>query len=617
MKPMSSTFAAFLNLTGVALADVQIEYVVSLPRPQSQLVEVAMHLRGLSDFDTDIALPTWRPGRYIIVDPAGDVRRMRVEDATGQPLQVETTSSSSWRVSHPNSTSISVRYEVFANDLSLRTRHVDDTHAFLSPSSVFLYVPELRDKPARIRVDAPQGWQIATGLPEIAPGVFEASSYDMLVDAPFEIGIHDVTTFEVDGIRHDIVIWGNTDFDRERLRKDFARITEVQRDFFGSLPYDRYVFMLHVQPGLRGGTEHFNSTIMQVGPSAFETPDAYRNLLALTSHELFHTWNIKRFRPAGLAHYDYHDENLTPHLWLVEGSTSYYDDLLLVRAGLMSAEKYCDVLAETIGAYLARPGRNLQSLEDASLRAWIEFNRPSADRENSSVNFYSQGALATFVLDAHIRRRSMGKRSFDDVMRELNARFPLGSSGYTNADIIAAISEAAGADSSAVVERAVGSTDELPLAESLALFGLELDLKPTRTAWEKELEQDPRPTRADLGLRTIAGTVGARVTAALESGPAHAAGIIAGDEIIAINGKRVGGADLSQHLNSLEPGSTVAIAYFRRDELRTVAVRTAQAPNGTWTVRVVPSPSADQQAMLSAWLGAEAASSLLQAAEPE
>ena len=323
--------AAAIALAAVtAHADAgSVSYEISLPAPQTQMVEMTLHVDEVDGATLDLALPTWRPGYYSIIDPAGSVREVRAFDDRDRPLAIEKVRKSAWRITTGGAETVRVAYRVYCNSLDDRTRHVDDTHAFLSGSSVFLYPPKRRDDPITVSITAPAHWRVATGL-EPVPGArrtFEAASYDVLVDSPFEIGVHDLLEFDVDGVPHEIAIWGDAEYDAETLERDFATIVRAQTAVFGMTPYERYVFLVHVAPGIGGGTEHLNSTIMQTRPGTFDDEDRYERFLGLVSHEMFHTWNVKQLRPAGLAPYDYDRENYTSLLWVAEGTTSYYDDL--------------------------------------------------------------------------------------------------------------------------------------------------------------------------------------------------------------------------------------------------------------------------------------------------
>ena len=323
-----------------------IEYTVSLPAPQTQTVEIRMVVRGVASPSIDLALPVWRTGRYSILNPAGTLNRVRAYQHSGAPLQISKLDKTTWRVLTEGQSEIEVRYSVYANSLGDRTRHVDDTHAFLSGGMVFLYVPDRRDDAVAVHVDAPEHWRLACSLETAdgAPRTLLAPSYDVLIDSPIEIGVHDVLRFDVRGIPHDIVLWGAPPFDVEKLKNDFTAIAREEAELFAGLPYDRYIFMIHIGPGLGGGTEHLNSTVIHAPPRAFEDAVAYRRLIATASHEMFHVWNVKRLRPAALARTDLARENYTDLLWFCEGTTSYYDELILARAGLTTREEYLSAL---------------------------------------------------------------------------------------------------------------------------------------------------------------------------------------------------------------------------------------------------------------------------------
>jgi len=421
---------------------IRTSYHVDLSRSASQVVTITTTLSDLDQPEVLLRLPTWRPGRYEILDPAGTIRKLTAVDRRGEPVAFEPVDKASWRFRTRGVTELRVTAEIYANSIGDRTRHADDTHAFLSPSSTFFYTDARRDEPLAVTIDAPEGWRVACGLAThpARPGVLVAPDYDTMVDCPLEVGVQDVARFDVRGVPHEIVIWGEHRADMDRLVADFTAIVEHQtRMFEGDRPppYGRYVFMIHVGPGLGGGTEHVNSTIMQTRPTSFTDDDAYQRFLGLVSHEMYHTWNVKRLRPAGLTPYDYARENYTDLLWVVEGTTSYYDDLTLARAGLMTPKAYLARVGRTIAAYETRPGAAVQSVSASSFDAWIKFNHRSPDDVNSEVSFYSKGALVSLYLDLLVREATGNASSLDEVMRRMYQRFPLETGGYDEADLVA------------------------------------------------------------------------------------------------------------------------------------------------------------------------------------
>lgn len=598
-----------------------VVYRLGFPAPQAQTVDVEMQIVADSG-ELTLHLPTWRPGKYQILDLSGSLSRVEAADANGEPLTVRKTEKSTWKVTVPRRGAVSVRYSVYANELGLRTRHVDASHAFLSGSSVFLYSPSTRDLPVRVELDLPDGWRIAGGLEKSAENAVIAPDYDVLVDSPIEVGEHDLYSYEQNGKTYEIVVWpAGVALDSEHLLEDFAEITDEHFDIFGNAPFDRYVFLLHASSGARGGTEHLNSTIMQTSLEAvegsFERTDDYERLLGLTSHEFFHTWNVKALRPDGIQPYDYQRENYSTLFWVAEGTTSYYGPLTLARRERIEVKKYLDDLGKSIDAVRNRPGSRVQSVADASFDAWIKFNRPSPNSGNTTVSFYRRGALVSLILDAWVRRESDGARSLDDVLRTLYEQYPLGAGGFTESDLETALRDAAGSDPGELFERYVHGTERLPLEEALATVGVELYLKPPKKkddddgddegadeeAEEASAEDEPSPMRAELGLQlrereghTVIGSVAA-------DGPAYEAGLQPGDELVALDGRRLRAKDLKQRLELYEPGDTVELVVLRRDLLESFNLSLAGRPSGSWALRHVEEPSEAQKDAYRSWIG--------------
>lgn len=575
---------------------VRIEYTVSLTEPHRQLVDITMRIDGVDSPTIDIALPTWRPGRYVILDMAGSIHGVKAF-GDGRSLPLEKIDKSTWRVTTLGASSVEFQYRIYANSINDRTRYVDDTHAFLDGSAVFMYIQERRDEPVRVTIQAPDDWRVATGLESLPndPNTLFAPNYDVLIDSPLEIGIHELIEFDVGGVPHEIVLWGWGNWDDQPLAEDFAKIVEVQTAVFQDTPYTRYVFMIHSAPGMGGGTEHLNSTIMQTSPASFDSDDSYRGFLGLVSHEFFHTWNVKQLRPAGIHPYDYSRENYTKLLWVSEGTTSYYTNVTLVRAGLLTPKQYLKKLSSSIDSHRNRPGRHVQSLEDSSFDAWIKFNHRTPDSTNTTVSFYSKGSLVSLMLDMAIREATSNEASLDDVMRDMYIAFPLSGPGFTPADLQNAVEQQAGTSFDSFFEDYAAGTTELDLEHALATAGLDLKLKPNA-------EDDEPSERAYLGLRLQSQSGLAAVRTSFADGPAREAGLIPGDLIVALNDRKLGSGDLDKRLKDFEPGDTIKIDYFRRDELREVHITLAAKPDAKWTVSRVEEPTDFQKAVYESWL---------------
>jgi len=573
--------------------DSPVRYTVSVPEPHTQLATFKLVVDAAEAGPLDVHMPTWRPGRYVMLDPAGTVRRFAARDKAGNPIPWRKTRRSTWTIDVPAPGPVTIEYELFANNISDRTRHVDDTHGFFSGSGVFMYTDAHRGRPCEVTLEIPTGWDVASGLDPVDgnPRVLRAADYDILVDSPIECGLFERFTFDIRGVPHEVTFWGDAplggEVTIERIAEDFGAIVESQADLFGEIPYERYVFIIHAGEGLGGGTEHWNSTVMQARPERFLEQDEYERFLGLASHEIFHVWNVKRLRPAGLVPYDYQDENLTSLLWVAEGTTSYYDDLTLVRTGLIDVDTYLSGLERSIAGYRANPGRLIQPLSHSSTDSWTRFNTGGSDRDNSTVSFYRKGALVSMLLDMRIRAQTGDASSLDDLMRDIYERYPLEAGGFTPEDFAAAVDRAGGGPAAAFFGDYVDGLAELPLENALLRCGIELT---------REDEENSEPW---IGLR-LSGT---EVRSARADGPAYAAGLINGDEIVAIDGRRFRAGGMDDVLARHEPGDTVEVTFFRRGVLRSLAVEVSTDPAAGWTLRKVEEPTAEQIAAFESWLG--------------
>lgn len=639
--------AVVLGSTARRTSGADVVYTVDLPAPQTQMLDMSMRLTDVARETIDVMLPTWRPGRYEIINPAGTVQEFSAVDASGRSLTWKKIDTSTWRIDTGGVATIDVRWRVWANSIANRTRHVDDSHAFLSPSSVFMYSPDWRAAPIRIRINAPFGWEIASGLAPAADDdrTLIAKNYDVLADSPIEIGLHDRVTFEVEGVPHDIVIWGEADYDGEQLTTDFAAIVANQKAVFGDFPFTRYVFLIHVGAG-GGGTEHLNSTIMQTRRASLEDPAAYKRFLGLVAHEYFHTWNVKQLRPACIHPYNYQAENACELFWVAEGTTSYYDDLTLARTGLITVDAYLKMLSSNINSMYARPGREIQSLEESSFDAWIKFNRTNAHSMNSTISFYSQGALVSWLLDGHLRLATDDRIGLDELMRTMYERFPLDGPGFTTADLFDTAQELSGMDFTAFHARYVAGVEPLQFDEPLAAFGLEVIFKPTPRDDDQNEEKDEdregdqagdqaddqvddqasdgggspdspdaddespdqdaaaevMPVRAFLGLNLTNQDGRTIVRSVRSDGPAFLAGLTADDEILAMDGRRLGAGDLASRLKSYKPGDVVEFHAFRRDRLSVVSVTLGTEQDGRWVVQHLDQPTEAQRRTYARWI---------------
>jgi predicted metalloprotease with PDZ domain len=589
-----------------------ITYTVAMPQPHTHLFHIHMDVIG-TGATTEFILPSWTPGSYLVRDFARHVQEFSAVNDQDVPLSWRKQSKNSWCVETQRAERVRISYKVYANDLTVRTSHLDASHGYFNGTNLFLYVPGRTDETLALVIQPPEhsGWQVATGLephefahtvqaPNAPQPVFSfiARDYDELVDCPVECGRHRLLTFTVDDKEHRIAIWGHGNEDEARLVADTQRIVEAERDLFGNLPYRHYTFILHLADRY-GGLEHRNSVTNIIDRWSFQPESSYQRFLKLQSHELFHVWNVKRIRPGVLGPFDYRQENYTRLLWAMEGVTSYYDRLILVRAGLMTPERYLDLLADEIVRLQSQPGRKLQSLEQSSFDAWIKLYRPDENSINSSISYYLKGALVILLLDLEIRYQTNGTRSFDDVLRHLYAAYPINGPGIPeDGAYLAAIETVAGKADGVyqdMFERWIEGTEELDYARGLGHVGVQLE-------WEHSTPGHNGDAPAWLGIQVKQEQERTLVERARSDGPAYGTGIYAGDELLALDGFRIDKDGLNARLREHCPGDTVTLTLFRRDELLHVPVVLAAAPPDTLTLTRMQKITAAQRKLFREWL---------------
>jgi predicted metalloprotease with PDZ domain len=571
-----------------------------MPDPHSHLFHVTIAVTGIAADRLELSLPGWTPGSYMIREYARHVQEFAAS-AGAHALAWRKISKDSWQIETGGAEQVLITYRVYAFELTVRTSHLDGSHGYFNGAGTFMFVHDGTAEPLGLRIEPVSGWHISTGLeawPDDGPHSFLAADYDELVDAPVECGTHRRLHFTVDDIPHEIAIWGRGNEDEQRLLDDTRRIVEIQRDFFGGLPYEHYTFILHLTDGRGGGLEHRNSVSNMLDRWTFRPEQRYERYLALTSHELFHVWNVKRLRPAPLGPFDYCRENYTRQLWVAEGITSYYDELLLVRAGLLSANRFLEKLANEIMTLQRQPGRRVQSLEQSSFDAWIKFYRPDENSDNSSISYYLKGSLVSLLLDMQIRRESGGECSLDDVLRHLYERYPLSGPGIPeDGGILDALEHVTGMREpfEAFYRQYIAGTAELDYATALDCVGVEMEWVHQRAG------SGAAPAWLGLTTRSEAGRL--LVAKVHADGPAYPAGVYAGDQLLALDGWRIDAEKLNERLAERAPGDTVRLALFRYDQLIEVPIYLTASPPDQLRLHPIAEPDAFQQRMYQDWLG--------------
>ena len=574
----------------------RVEYRLRMPEPWTHIFHVEMTMAPLTESNDsiDVILPVWRSGRYVIFDFAGGVVKFQAFDSHGSALPWRKIDKTTWRILLPDGADgVTVRYEVYANEFALRTRGLNDEHGFVDGNAVFMYAPRFRSLPTRLVIEPYPGWHVTTAH-DREPGSethFVASDYDRLVDDPFEIGTQTEVQFEVENIPHVMSFSRPVRCDMERLVADVTRIVRMNRDFWGDLPYDRYVFIFHVDPGAGGGTEHMRSSVIGIAPRPFGALDSCTSLLGVVSHEFFHTWNVKRLRPRGMDPYDWTRETYFRELWIAEGATSYFHNLLRVREGLTSVESHLEGLAAAAGEERSRPGNRMQSLTECSFDAWIKASRGRQQATNFETNFYARGAQVCLVMDLELRRLTNNTADFGALMRQLYRDFPLGSGGYTVKDVEALAVVLGGEEMRGFFEAYVYGTDPLPWERALETAGLVLTPRDSAS-------------RPWFGLQTR--TEGSRIVVqqVIAGSPAYRAGVNIEDEVIAVDGHRAHEESLRLASEGANLGSTVELVLIRRDLLRRIPVTLDLPAPPEYVVHRVDHPTSAQMQTFESWVGA-------------
>ena len=562
---------------------VTINYQVGMSNPQAHLFEVTLHLEDYSLSTLDLKMPVWTPGSYLVREYAKHLQDFSA-NSNDKALSWRKIGKNHWQVDTNGISQVTVKYRIFANELTVRTNHLDATHGYFNGAAIFFRIPEFDKQPINVTIQTPNPkWHVTTTLPavEAKENTFVAEDFDTLVDSPFEIGTHQIYDFEVRSLPHQLAIWGKGKVEVEPMIEDIKRIIEVEADMFDGLPYERYLFLLHLSAQSFGGLEHKNSCSLIYRRFGFNDRDKYERFMQLVAHEFFHLWNVKRIRPKELEVFDYDQENYTPSLWFCEGTTSYYDLLIPLRAGIYDVKTYLNNLSKEITRYQTTPGRKVQPVSESSFDAWIKLYRQDANSPNSQISYYLKGEMITLLLDLLIRSRHQNQRSLDDVMLKLWQKFGQDEIGYTAEELKQIIESVAGTDLTEFFQRYVHGIEELPFNEYLEPFGLKLVADKTREPF--------------LGIKVVSNSGKESIKFVEYDSPAQIAGIDAGDELLAIDGIKVTGKQLSERLNDYQPQDTIEITVFHQDELRNYSVTLDEPRANKYEVVSVKKPSAAQK----------------------
>ena len=577
-----------------------VEYHVSLDQANANLFNVTCKISDPKARTLNLSLPAWIPGSYLIRDFAKNIVHISAA-ANSVDIPLTKIDKDSWSLKTTKNP-IEVNYQIYARDQSVRTAYLDQYRGFFNGTSLFLKVKEFENDNHEVIINKPKwlsrssNWRVATAMkPKRIKadgfGTYTSPSYDSLIEHPFEIGDFKKTTFKVNNVPHEIVVTGLDTVDLDRLRRDLKKIVETQSDFWGGLPIDRYTFLVNAVTDGYGGLEHTHSTALICSTKDLPTKmtprseytDDYVTFLGLCSHEYFHLWNVKRLKPKALSPYDLTKENYTELLWAFEGITSYYDDLFLVRAGLITKERYFNLLAKTITTVERNSGRKKQNLSDSSFYAWTKFYKQDENAINAISSYYTKGSLAALCLDLIIRERTKNKKSLDDVMRSLWKQYGTTGTGVPEDGVEKIAAQIAGTNLGKFFNNAIRSTNELPLKALLKTVHLNLVLRRPKNAADRGGYVSAPPinsseTRHDIGIIYKSTDQGLIVKQTLDGGTAQCSGLNPDDIIIAIDGSKVNGNNFQRLIDSMRVGTKTLIHFFRNGRLRktTVEIRNAR-----------------------------------------
>ncbi len=572
----------------------EISYTVSMSKPATHLLEVEMHVKWQSmPAQIELKMPVWTPGSYLIREYARHVQEFAAAGASGSKLNWRKVNKNTWQIDTGGASEITARYKVYANELTVRTNELNSDHAFWNNGATLMFVKGGLRVPSTVAVKPFGSWKVATGLPPVAgaENTFRASDYDVLYDSPFEVSDFREVNFTVEGKPHRVVFSGDGNYDMKQTAADITKIVEQAYKIFGELPYDDYTFIVNLRGG--GGLEHLNSTALQTNRFAFKPAARYKGFLGLVAHEYFHCFNVKRIRPDVLGPFDYENENYTTLLWMAEGGTEYYSNLLLVRAGLITDKEYLAQISSAIQQLQNRPGRFETSLEQASFDAWIKYYRQDENSINNQVSYYDKGELITMMLDLAIREASDGAKSLDDVMRYLYAEFYKKGKNYSRADLQKIAETMAGKSLDDFFTKYVGGTEDVDWQSFFGPLGLTVNVTLPNTG-KAYIGADMAEEGGRLTIRSIpAGT------------PAYDQGLNTGDQIVAVDGYRASQAFLQSYVAERKPGDKVRFTIFRFDVMRDMEFTLGSNDRREYSIQKVAAPVDAQRRLYKQYLNAE------------
>lgn len=583
-----------------AAAQGKIHFTVSFSEPQAHYADIQMEISDIKKDYLDIKMPVWTPGSYLIREFEKNTEGFTAKNGKNDQLAAQKINKNTWRVHTLNSNEVRISYRVYAFEISVRTSFIDASHAFLSPAGIFMYIDGLIDHPATVTIKPDERWsKISTGL-EAAAGTntFYAADFDILYDSPIEVGNQDVFEFTAAGVKHEVAMYGGGNYDRERLKRDMAKIVEEETKIFGENPNKRYVFIVqNYLSGSGGGIEHLNSTVLGAPRYGYGSESGYKAFLGLAAHEYFHLWNVKRLRPKALGPFDYDNENYTTNLWIAEGFTSYFDNMVMQRAGFNTPEKYLETLAATINGVENQPGSKFQSVSEASFDAWINYYRPNENSRNSGISYYDKGALIALLFDLEIINATQGRKGLDDLMKAMyDEYYKKEKRGYTDAEFKAMAEEMAGKSLDKLYSDYINGTGAIDYNDYLKYAGMRL------------VDENAGSKTAYLGIAATSRDGKIFITNVSRGSAAWKYGLNTNDELIGIDNQRISNvadpntSDINRIVAGKKAGDKITVIISRDGILQSIEVTLGANPNVRYHFENTPNVSQAQLTVRKKWL---------------
>lgn len=561
-----------------------------MPRAANHMVHVTFRCDGLKGETQDFKMAAWMPGYYRIMDYAKNVSNFQVADGAGRALPYEKTTKTTWRVVTGNAPSVVVNYDVTGATSFPAQNFIGENRAFLAPPGIYLYIAGQLHYPVKVAFQAPAGWTtIATGLDPVPgqPHTFSAADFDILLDSPILMGTQEWLQFDLQGHTHNVAIEDvPATVSREKMLADLKRMVDAATKLIGDIPYKNYTFLM-IGRG-NGGIEHLNSAAIFFGGNSLTNEAGYRRWLSYVAHEYFHNFNVKRIRPIALGPFDYDTENLTNMLWVSEGLSVYYQDLVTVRAGLVTADQYLDKMKASITDFENAPGHRYQSATESSWNTWG--GSGVGNDRNTTISYYNNGGMLGAMLDLKIRHETQNRKSLDDVMRSLyRTYYQQKTRGFTDAEFRQECESAAGGSLEELFQYA-STSKEMDYARYFAYAGLEV----LRTS-----EDAPG---GYIGINTSTRDGRLAITDVLPGSPGHNAGITTDDQILEVDGTKATPKVLNDALTGKKAGEAVKLKISRGDPARDVDVPVGRNSKFSYTIQRMANPTPSQAAILKDWL---------------